>query len=322
MGRWRSGAPLVLAPEKDDPELGRRHAAKQRLQLQGDGSARLCGPARLAHSPDESSRHAAQHEPAPDDPARRAVRASFAGRRARRRGRARDRRLRHLREPHPPVRVRAERLGKRPELQRARQRTRPDHRRPRRNAGVQDSQAAHSQENRRLAGLHHGQGRRVLLSPGPQGAWLSRVTERNSAGPESQQGQKGGSYVSASFRPDLQSGSHSAQIHAGQAAHKHLLDVELSLGGAARPCGDGEPILDHDRGSARRSGRPTRRRNGAQRSSFRASRERSSCFTARPSASRRSPAKRRAIRSPSSSASTRPATGCRSTNAFSPTPTR
>src|SRR5205814_7220439 len=22
MGRWRSGAPLVLAPEKDDPELG------------------------------------------------------------------------------------------------------------------------------------------------------------------------------------------------------------------------------------------------------------------------------------------------------------
>ena len=23
MGRWRSGAPLVLAPEKDDPALGR-----------------------------------------------------------------------------------------------------------------------------------------------------------------------------------------------------------------------------------------------------------------------------------------------------------
>jgi hypothetical protein len=23
MGRWRSGAPLVLAPEKDDPELGK-----------------------------------------------------------------------------------------------------------------------------------------------------------------------------------------------------------------------------------------------------------------------------------------------------------
>ena len=23
MGRWRSGAPLTLAPEKDDPELGK-----------------------------------------------------------------------------------------------------------------------------------------------------------------------------------------------------------------------------------------------------------------------------------------------------------
>ena len=36
---------------------------------------------------------------------------------------------------------------------------------------------------------------------------------------------------------------------AGQAAHKHLLDMELSLGGAARPRGDGEPLLHHDRGS-------------------------------------------------------------------------
>ena len=29
MGRWRSGAPLVLAPDKDDPDLGRRSAAEQ-----------------------------------------------------------------------------------------------------------------------------------------------------------------------------------------------------------------------------------------------------------------------------------------------------
>ena len=47
-------------------------------------------------------------------------------------------------------------------------------------------------------------------------------------------GPKGRSYVSAGFRSDLQSGSHSAQIHAGQAAPKHLLDVELSMGSAAR----------------------------------------------------------------------------------------
>ena len=29
MGRWRSGAPLVLAPDKDRSCIGRRHAAKQ-----------------------------------------------------------------------------------------------------------------------------------------------------------------------------------------------------------------------------------------------------------------------------------------------------
>ena len=32
-GRWRSGAPLILAPVKDDPALGRRPAAEQRLHI-------------------------------------------------------------------------------------------------------------------------------------------------------------------------------------------------------------------------------------------------------------------------------------------------
>ena len=38
----------------------RRSAAEQRLQLQGDGSARLRGAARLAHAPNESPRHGAR----------------------------------------------------------------------------------------------------------------------------------------------------------------------------------------------------------------------------------------------------------------------
>ena len=50
----------------------RRPAAQQRLQLQADGPARLCGAARLAHPADESARHGREHEPAPDDPPRRA----------------------------------------------------------------------------------------------------------------------------------------------------------------------------------------------------------------------------------------------------------
>ena len=35
-----------------------------------------------------------------------------------------------------------------------------------------------------------------------------------------------------------------------QAAGEHLLDLELSLGGQPEPGGDGQPLLDHDRGSA------------------------------------------------------------------------
>ncbi len=57
MGRWRSGAPLVLAPEKDDPELGADMQRNNDFNYQGDGPARLRGPARLAHAAHESARH-------------------------------------------------------------------------------------------------------------------------------------------------------------------------------------------------------------------------------------------------------------------------
>ena len=129
--------------------------------------------------------------------------------------------------------------------------TRPDHRRARRDAGVQDPQAAHSQEDRRPACLHHAERRRVLLSPGHQGAWLSRIIERPRQSLSREAQKRGKSYVSASLCPDVQPGSHCAQIHGRQAAHKHLLDVELPLGGATRSGGDGEPLLHHDRGAER-----------------------------------------------------------------------
>ena len=50
MGRWRSGAPLVLAPEKDDPGARRRPAAQQRLQLQASRTrtATRCRSARTS----------------------------------------------------------------------------------------------------------------------------------------------------------------------------------------------------------------------------------------------------------------------------------
>jgi hypothetical protein len=44
--------------------------AQQRLQLQGDGSVRLCGPARLSRPSAKSARHGALHESSANDPAR------------------------------------------------------------------------------------------------------------------------------------------------------------------------------------------------------------------------------------------------------------
>ena len=73
-------------------------------------------PARLARPPAQPARHRAQHEPAPDDPARRDLRARPTRRRARRRQGPRHRRLHHLRQPGPPVRVRPERLDQRQDI--------------------------------------------------------------------------------------------------------------------------------------------------------------------------------------------------------------
>ena len=44
MGRWRSGAPLVLAPDADDPELGADPMRNNDFELQGHGSAGLRVP--------------------------------------------------------------------------------------------------------------------------------------------------------------------------------------------------------------------------------------------------------------------------------------
>ena len=177
MGRWRSGAPLVLAPEQDDPALGadmQRNNDFTYKESDPHGYAvplgshiRRMNPRDTGHNMNRRRmiRRGAPYGPplpegAPDDGVERGIAA-----------------FRHLREPHPAVRVRAERLDQRSELQRAWQRARPDYRLPGRNARVQDSQEAHSQEDRRPACLHHAERRRVFLSPGHQGAELSRVVE-------------------------------------------------------------------------------------------------------------------------------------------------
>ena len=55
MGRWRSGAPLVLAPDKDDPALGADPLRNNDFNYATDGSARLRRAAGLSHAPHESA---------------------------------------------------------------------------------------------------------------------------------------------------------------------------------------------------------------------------------------------------------------------------
>ena len=92
VGRWQSGAPLALAPEQDDPELGARPAAQQRLRLRRR-PARLQVPGRRPRPAGQPARRARRRRQrrrpaAPDDPARHELRADAA------RGRARGRRRR------------------------------------------------------------------------------------------------------------------------------------------------------------------------------------------------------------------------------------
>ena len=146
---------------------------------------------------------------------------------------ARHRRLRHLRQPRPPVRVRAERLDQRQELPRARQRARSDHRQPGRHARVQDPEAPDPQEDHRPAGLHHGAGAAPTSS-----CRVSRrcATSRRSEGrPIRTEAARKDMAMSATGRAHLQPDPRRPAVHAGQAPHQHLLDLELSVGGAARP---------------------------------------------------------------------------------------
>ena len=76
MGRWRSGAPLVLAPRKDDPALGVDPQRTNNFDYAKIGPLRLRLSGRLAYSPHEPPQHNRQHAATPDDPARRHLRTS------------------------------------------------------------------------------------------------------------------------------------------------------------------------------------------------------------------------------------------------------
>ena len=216
MGRWRSGAPLVLAPDKDDPELGAdpmRNNDFNYKEMDPFGyacplgsHARRLNPRDTAHYMNRRRmiRRGATYGPAlPDGCARR------------RRG-PRHRRVHHLRRPGASVRVRAERLDQRQEIPRTRQRARPDLRHPGRHTGFHRPQTTDPQGAQGHSGVHDPHRRRVLLP-----AWNERhcATSPRSA-------TKGSCHCAGTH---LQPEPRPSRAHR-RAAHQHLLDVELSLG--------------------------------------------------------------------------------------------
>ena len=78
MGRWRSGAPLVLAPDKDDPELGADPQRNNNFNYKEMDPLGYAVPLGLAHAADESARHGREHEPPSHDPPRSHLRPASA----------------------------------------------------------------------------------------------------------------------------------------------------------------------------------------------------------------------------------------------------
>ena len=83
VGRWPSGAPLVLAPERDDPELGADPAAQQRLSLRRGRRRSGASSARSARTPVgriRATRPSPASRASPDDPAQHQLRPDAARR--------------------------------------------------------------------------------------------------------------------------------------------------------------------------------------------------------------------------------------------------
>ena len=186
MGRWRSGAPLVLSPDKDDPALGadpQRNNDFNYKEMDPHGYAVPLGSHARRMNPRDTAaninrrrmiRRGATYWPhlpdnAFEDGAERGIAAFVI-----------------CASLDAPVRVRTKRVGERPEFSRTRQRTRPHHRQSRRDARIYDSQAADSEENRGLPAFTTVARRSIFFSSGSKGTSISRVVERR-AGPEPRQ---------------------------------------------------------------------------------------------------------------------------------------
>ena len=64
MGRWRSGAPLVLAPDKDDPALGGGPQRNNNFNYEEMDPHGYAVPLGSSYPADESPRHSREHKSA------------------------------------------------------------------------------------------------------------------------------------------------------------------------------------------------------------------------------------------------------------------
>ena len=163
MGRWRSGAPLVLAPEQDDPELGADPMRNNDFNYKEmdplgyacplGSHARRLNPRDTAHNMNRRRmiRRGATYGPAlpdgaPDDGVDRGIAAFII-----------CANLVRQFEFAQNVWINDKTIP------RTRQRTRPDLRHPGRHAGLHRPEATDPQGAQGNTGLHHAHGRRVLL---------------------------------------------------------------------------------------------------------------------------------------------------------------
>jgi len=146
MGRWRSGAPLVLAPDKDDPELGAdpmRNNDYNYKEMDPFGYACPLGSHARRLNPRDTLPQTMNRRRI--DPARCDLRSRAAGRFPQMTAwTAGIAAFIICAKPGPPVRVRSERLDQRQDLPRTRQRARPHLRNPGRHNGFSPSPNARS----------------------------------------------------------------------------------------------------------------------------------------------------------------------------------
>ena len=178
MGRWRSGAPLVLAPEKDDPALGadpQRNNDFNYKESDPHGYAVPLGSHIRRMNPRDTAanmnrrrmiRRGATYGPhlpegAPEDGQERGIAAFVICGSLIRQFEFAQNVWANDKNFHE--------LG---------QRARSDHRQPGRHAGIQDPQAADPQDDQGAPGVHHRPRRGVLLPARPQRAPIPRDAVR------------------------------------------------------------------------------------------------------------------------------------------------